>query len=89
MTPVEIRPLAKTDPPIIEAEQRISARSPIAGIGFGLHPGYNAAQRMYSERGYVPDGNGLWDAEEFPHEGQRVILDDSLALFLTRRLRSA
>lgn len=42
-----------------EAEWIIAERSKIAGIGVGLHPGYNAAQRLYVRRGYVPDGRGV------------------------------
>jgi GNAT superfamily N-acetyltransferase len=40
------------------AEEAIALRSGTAGIGVGLHPGYNAAQRLYVKRGYVPDGRG-------------------------------
>jgi GNAT superfamily N-acetyltransferase len=42
-----------------EAERRIAARSPLAGIGVGMTPDYGAAQRLYVKRGYVPDGRGL------------------------------
>jgi GNAT superfamily N-acetyltransferase len=34
------------------AEDLVKARSEEVGIGVGLHPGYNAAQRMYVRRGY-------------------------------------
>ena len=43
-----------------EAEQLIGARSPLAGIGFGLYADYGAAQRLYVKRGYVPDGHGAY-----------------------------
>ena len=57
-----------------EAEQRISERSPVAGIGVGMTPGYGAAQRMYTLRGYVPDGLGAW------HRGRRVREEDQLSV---------
>jgi ribosomal protein S18 acetylase RimI-like enzyme len=42
-----------------EAERLISPRSPIVGIGVGLHSDYGAAQRLYVLRGYVPDARGI------------------------------
>jgi GNAT superfamily N-acetyltransferase len=38
------------------AEQEVARRSNAVGIGVGLHPGYNNAQRLYVKRGYIPDG---------------------------------
>ena len=54
------------------------------GIGFGLHPGYRAAQRLYPRRGYTPDGNGIYGNGRFPREREMVRLDDDLALYLTK-----
>lgn len=71
------------------AESRIAERSDIAGIGFGLSPGYNAAQRMYVLRGYVPDGRGLTYAREYVREGETVRVDDDLVMFLTKRVAPA
>lgn len=71
-----------------EAEGRIGVRSPIAGIGVGLHPGYGPAQRMYVLRGYVPDGRPLTYGDAFVVEGQIVKLDDELILHLTKKLRT-
>ena len=68
------------------AERLVSGRSPIIGIGFGLHPGYAAAQRMYVLRGYVPDAQPLTYEDEFVTEGQQVRLDDALVLHLTKNL---
>jgi GNAT superfamily N-acetyltransferase len=70
-----------------EAEEMVSKRAAQVGIGVGLHPGYNAAQRMYVRRGYVPDGNGVTSGNEFVHEGQTVVMDDDLVLHLVKRLR--
>ena len=69
-----------------EAERRIAERSPVAGIGFGLTPDYGPAQRMYVKRGYVPDGMGIRSNDRYVNPGDRVTVDDGLALFLTKRL---
>jgi GNAT superfamily N-acetyltransferase len=70
-----------------EAEKRISARSPIAGLGVGLHADYGPAQVLYARRGYVPDGCGISSNGHFPKYGQQVRVDDDLCLYLTRKLR--
>ena len=69
------------------AEEIIAERSPIVGIGVGLHPGYAAAQRMYVLRGYVPDAMPVTYHDEFVKEGQELKLDDELVLHLTKQLR--
>ena len=67
------------------AEKLAFKESNRVGIGFGLHPGYRAAQRLYVLRGYVPDGNGVFSGGRFPAEGEQVTLDDHLVLYLTKR----
>jgi GNAT superfamily N-acetyltransferase len=69
-----------------EAEQLISKRSPIAGIGVGLHPGYNAAQRLYVKRGYVPDGKGVTYCGRYVQEGESVQFDDELVLWMSKQI---
>jgi GNAT superfamily N-acetyltransferase len=69
------------------AERLIAERSPVAGIGVGLHPGYAAAQHMYVLRGYVPDAMPLTYDNQFVTEGQNVKLDDELILHLTKELK--
>ena len=71
-----------------EAERIISKRSPVAGIGVGLHPGYAAAQRMYVLRGYVPDGLPATYNNRFVTEGKEVKLDDEFVLHLTKKLKN-
>jgi GNAT superfamily N-acetyltransferase len=68
------------------AEGIVNVRCGRIGIGVGLHPGYNAAQRMYVRRGYVPDGNGVTVRDEFVREGQTVVMDDDLVLHLVKDL---
>jgi hypothetical protein len=42
-----------------EAELVVSECSRIAGIGVSMYADYGPAQRLYTPRGYVPDGRGL------------------------------
>jgi GNAT superfamily N-acetyltransferase len=69
------------------AEAQIALVSDVAGIGVGLHPGYNAAQKLYGQRGYIPDGHGIVYKDRYLHEGETVILDDDLLLHLLKRIR--
>ena len=69
-----------------EAERRVAVRSAVVGIGFGLHSGYGAAQRLYVLRGYVPDGRAVWYEDRQVEEGETVVADDDLVLFLTKTL---
>jgi ribosomal protein S18 acetylase RimI-like enzyme len=68
------------------AEEEISVRSSVAGIGVGLHPGYNQAQRLYIKRGYIPDGRGVTYRNHYVEEGMQVVLNDDLVLYLTKRI---
>jgi GNAT superfamily N-acetyltransferase len=54
------------------AQERAAARSGKVAIGVGLHPGYNAAQRLYVLRGYVPDGLGVTYNDRYIEEGELV-----------------
>ncbi len=67
------------------AEAEVAGRSAV-GIGVGLHPGYNEAQRLYVKRGYVPDGRGITYRNCFVNEGASVVLDDDLVMHLTKEL---
>ena len=69
-----------------QAEARILSHATVAGIGVGLHPGYNEAQRLYVRRGYIPDGRGVTYRNEYVREGMEVTLDDDLLLHLTKNL---
>ena len=68
------------------AEALIAQRSATAGIGVGLHAGYNAAQRLYGLRGYVPDGRGVAHGAHFVQDGEQMPFDDDLVLHLTKVL---
>ncbi len=69
------------------AEQQVSRQFERVGIGVGLHPGYNSAQRLYVKRGYVPDGLGLTYDNRYVREGEQVYVDDNLVLHFTKDLR--
>jgi GNAT superfamily N-acetyltransferase len=70
------------------AEKQAARNSAVVGIGVGLHPGYNQAQRMYVLRGYVPDGRGITYKYRYVEEGAQVPLDDDLILHFTKRLHT-
>lgn len=72
-----------------KAESEIAKRSPIAGIGVGMEPDYGPAQRLYVLRGYVPDGRGLYYKGHHIQYGEEITVDDSLALYLTKELKSS
>jgi hypothetical protein len=69
-----------------EAESRVAARSPIAGLGVCLHVDYGAAQVLYAIRGYVPDGQGVYWRGHHPGYGEQVTIDDDLCLYLTKKV---
>ncbi|HLY07268.1 MAG TPA: GNAT family N-acetyltransferase [Rhizomicrobium sp.] len=71
-----------------EAERLIAERSPVAGVGVGLHEDYGAAQRLYVQRGYVPDGRGITSRGNRIAFGERVTVDDDLILWFTKMLPS-
>ncbi len=52
------------------------------GIGFGLYADYGAAQRLYVQMGYVPDGHGLTWNNEPARAGDMVRVVDDLVLWL-------
>ncbi len=56
------------------------------GIGFGLYADYGAAQRLYVQMGYVPDGHGLTWNNEPARAGDMVRVDDDLVLWLRKPL---
>lgn len=71
-----------------EAERRIQKVSEYAGIGFGVYKDYGAAQILYINRGYIPDGNGLVKDLKPLKYGEKVVIDDSIILYLTKDLRA-
>ena len=70
-----------------KAEREIARVSPVVGLGMGMTPDYGAAQRLYILRGYIPDGLGLHWRDHHVHDHEDVIVDDELALYLTKELK--
>ena len=68
------------------AESNIAIISHMAGIGVGMTADYGAAQKLYSLRGYIPDGLGLHWKDHHVQPGEKVTVDDDLALYLTKEL---
>ena len=68
------------------AERAIAERSIVAGIGVGMDGDYGAAQRLYVQRGYIPDGRGLSYRNRTLHYGDDTRVDDDLVLYFTREV---
>lgn len=71
---------------IDEMEAYAKATYKYVGLGVGLYKDYGAAQRLYSRKGYIPDGNGLMynNLEAVP--GSHVRVDNDLLLYLVKQL---
>lgn len=69
------------------AEDRISAVSDTAGICVGIFDAYGPAQRLYVERGYVPDGRGVCKSQTPIRLGETHVIDHDLILWMTRNLK--
>ena len=71
---------------IQRCEATAATRCARIGIGVGLHPGYNAAQRLYTQLGYILDGHGV-HYDGVPVEmGQSYRFDDELIIYFTKAL---
>lgn len=68
------------------AEAAIARRSPVAGIGVGVLSDYGPAHILYTRRGYIPDGRGLYKHGRWPRHGDSLTLDDDVALYFTKKL---
>ena len=69
------------------AEQLAGERGVTAlGITVGLFDEYGPAQRLYGQRGYVPDGRGVCRAQRPLGKGMQVTMDDDLIMWLTKDL---
>lgn len=69
-----------------KAEEKIRERSEVSGLGVGIFSDYGVAQSLYVNRGYVPDGKGIFKNGEYLQYGQQVVIDDDLNLFLVKQL---
>ncbi len=73
------------------AENAAITKSDIVGLGVGLYGGpdggYGAAQRLYVDRGYIPDGRGATYDYQDAIPGNNYSLDDDLLLWFTKKLK--
>ncbi|MEC0090597.1 GNAT family N-acetyltransferase [Paenibacillus macquariensis] len=70
------------------AEEIISERSSVAGIGVGVFSDYGNAQVLYVKRGYVPDGKGIHNGQHYVEYGETVVIDHDIVLYLTKKLQN-
>ena len=56
------------------------------GLAVGLHAGFGSAQRLYTRRGYMPDGFGLVYDMDRVAEGAFVCVDDDLNVMMVKDL---
>ncbi len=68
------------------AERLASETSSRVSLAVGLHSGYGSAQRMYVERGYIPDGSGVWYQEKLLGQYAACVNDDDLNLYFIKEL---
>jgi len=72
-----------------EAEQLTRDRGiATLGITVGLFDEYGPAQRLYGQRGYIPDGRGACRGQRPLSKGMRVTIGDDLIMWLTKDLVS-
>ena len=70
-----------------ELEAIVSTLSRYIGLGVGLYKDYGNAQRMYTSRGYVMDGNGMTYKNVQVEPGKSVMVDDDLIIYLIKDLK--
>lgn len=57
------------------------------GLGVGLYKDYGVAQRLYSKKGYIPDGQGITYNYLYVIPGTYIRVEDDLVLWLSKKLR--
>ena len=68
------------------AETEAKIKSNIVGLGVGLYKDYGPAQKLYMNRGYKLDGNGITYASQPVVPGTKVIVDDDLLIWMVKDL---
>lgn len=69
------------------AEKQAKKYGDVVTLGVGLHAGYGQAQRMYSRRGYLPDGSGVWYRNENLKPYAPCVNNDDLVLYLYKEIK--
>ena len=75
---------------LLDAAEQLARDRGIAtlGITVGLSEDYGPAQRLYGQRGYIPDGRGACTGQRPLRRGMQVSMDDDLIIWLTKDLVS-
>jgi len=75
---------------LMDAAEHLARERGIAtlGITVGLFDEYGPAQRLYGQRGYIPDGRGACRGQRPLSKGMQVTVDDNLIMWLTKDLGS-
>lgn len=68
------------------AEAEAFKKNSTVGIAVGLSADYGNAQKLYVQRGYIPDGRGITSHYKPVKFGDSITIDDDLVLWLTKRL---
>jgi GNAT superfamily N-acetyltransferase len=69
------------------AETEAAQKSTTIGLGVGLFLDYGNAQRLYIQKGYMPDGRGITYKNKAVLWNELVAVDDDLVLWLTKKIR--
>jgi GNAT superfamily N-acetyltransferase len=75
---------------LLDAAEQLAAQRgrTTIGVTVGVFDQYGPAQRLYAQRGYLPDGRGACRARDPLTEGQQITVDHSLIIWLTKDLRA-
>jgi GNAT superfamily N-acetyltransferase len=75
---------------LVDAAEQLARHRGIStlGITVGLFDEYGPAQRLYGQRGYIPDGRGACQGQRPLRKGMQVTMDDDLIIWLTKDLVS-
>lgn len=68
------------------AENLVAKNYSAVCLGVGLHSGYGQAQRIYTKRGYIPDGTGVWYGNKEANSYSSYPIDDDLVLYMSKKL---
>jgi len=71
-----------------ELESIVSVSSRYIGLGVGLYKDYGNAQKMYTSRGYIMDGNGMTYKNVQVEPGKTVMVDDDLIIYLIKDMKA-
>jgi GNAT superfamily N-acetyltransferase len=71
-----------------QAERAAAARARRVAIGVGCHPRHLPAQRLYLQRGYIPDGLGATYDDQYVQADEITRFDDQLVIHFEKVLEA-